>query len=375
MTTAPLSPGRDRDAPGLVEAIHRVPRRGVFAITGGGGGMLAELLCAPGASATVLQAEVPYAAQALAEYLGGAPSQACSRRTAGALAMRAFLRARQLGGDFGFAISAALTTRRPRQGDDRAHLAFQDANRSQAWTVDFAGRQPRRPQEDALAGTGLRALAFALGVGAAPTTSSSASAAGGDFAAVMLGARPSAGGGPFRAVLPGAFDPLHEGHRAMRADAARRLGLNADAVGYELSVANVDKPPLDYLELRRRLAQFAPEEIVVTNAPTFLAKARALGVCVFVVGVDTLRRIGAARYHGGAEASARALAELGELGCSFLVYGRAGPDGRFATLADLALPSPLAALCVGVGEAEFRVDASSTALRAQGAGRLGRAWG
>ena len=345
----------------LAEAIHRSPRRGVFALTGGGVGMLAELLGTPGASATVLQADVPYAAQALTEHLGGAPGQACGRRTAGALAMRAFLRARELGGDFGFAISAALATTRARRGEDRAHLAFQDASHSRAWRMDFPSELPRHAQEDALADDGLRALAFALGLGPAPKAVATAVAVGGDFAPVVLGERPSAGGGRFDAVLPGAFDPLHDGHRAMRADAALRLG--GSAVGFELSVANVDKPPLDYLELRRRLAQFAPEDVVVTNAPTFLTKARALGGVAFVVGVDTLKRIAAPRYHGGVEASTAALAELGERGCSFLVYGRADADGRFETLADVTLPPPLAALCVGVPEAEFRFDVSSTTLR------------
>ena len=70
------------------------------------------------------------------------------------------------------------------------------------------------------------------------------------------------------------------------------------------------------------------------------------------------------RYHGGVEASTVAVAEMGERGCSFLVYGRADADGRFETLADVILPPPLAALCVGVPEAEFRFNVSSTTLRA-----------
>ena len=353
-----------RQPSALAAAIHSAPPRGVFAVTGGGAGLLAELLTAPGASATVLEAHVPYAARSLAEFLGGAPEQACSAAAARSLAMRSFLRARALGGDFGFAVTAALATTRRRRGADRAHLAFQDAARTRAWAVAFPPGRSRREQEAELARVGLSAVAFALGLAEAPDLPA-VEAAGGALAAVVLGERSHLAGGPFDAVLPGAFNPLHDGHRAMRADASRRLGAASGSgarVAFELSVANVDKPPLDYVELRQRLAQFATEEVVVTNAPTFVAKAHAVGGVVFVVGVDTLARIGAARYYGGAQAGARAFGEMRELGCSFLVYGRV-MDGQFATLDDLALPPELAAMCVGVPEADFRADVSSTALR------------
>ena len=345
----------------LAAAIHATPRRGVVAVTGGGANLLGALLATPGASATVLEAQVPYSEQALREFLGAPPAQACSEATARALAMRSFLRARSLGGDFGFAIAAALATTRARRGRDRAHLAFQDADRTCAWTLPFDERGSRGVQEDAVARTGLGALAFALGVHAccAPAVE----ARGGECADVVLGKRSHFPEATFRGVLPGAFNPLHEGHRALRADAERRLG---GEVGFELCVANVDKPPLDYVELERRLAQFAPGAVVVTGASTFVAKARVFGGVVFVVGVDTLARIGQARYYGGVAARDRAFAEMGALGCGFLVYGRR-QRGVFRTLAELAPPPGLAALCVGVPEREFRCDVSSTARRAAGA--------
>ncbi len=163
----------------------------------------------------------------------------------------------------------------------------------------------------------------------------------------------------FRAILSGAFNPLHDGHRAMRGDAAGRLG---HAVAYELCVVNVDKPPLDYHDLNRRLEQFRAGEVVITNTPTFIAKARALGGITFVVGADTLARIAEPGYYGGGAARDAAVAEMAAMGCAFLVYGRLG-GGVFSTLADMALPPTLAAICTGVAESEFRSDLSSTALR------------
>lgn len=342
----------------LAAAIHAAPARGVFTVTGGGSGLLPALLAVPGASATVLEALVPYASEALVELLGSKPEQACSAGTARALAMRALLRARHLGGDFGFAVTAALATNRQRRGEARAHLAFQNAAGTRSWRLPLDALDGRAAQERQVTDAAVAALAFSLEVGPAPALECEA-AAGGDYADVVLGRRSHLASRRWQAVLPGAFNPLHDGHRAMRDDAARRLGV---PVGFELSVANVDKPPLDYVELRRRLAQFAQGDLVVTNAPTFLAKAEALGGVAFVVGVDTMSRIAAGRYYGSPTARDAAFARLRDLGCTFLVYGRL-LDDAFRTLDDCRLPPALARLCAGVPAAEFRRDISSTALR------------
>ena len=359
----------------LVDAIHASRRRGVLAVTGGGSGMLSALLSVPGGSATVLEAHIPYAGGALGEFLGSTPSQACSVETARALAMRCFLRARELGGDFGFAITASLATSRPKRGAHRAHLAFQDAALARSWTrsgeegaADDAklrpaahwGRSARREEELLVENLGLRALGFALGVADEPRLAGETAAIG-RYAEVVLGLRSHVAEREFPAILPGAFNPLHDGHRRMRADAARRLGAE---VGYELSVVNVDKPPLGYFEVQSRLAQFAPRDVVVTYAPTFVAKARILGGATFVVGADTLARIANAHYYGGAPARDAALDEMRRLGCRFLVYGRRDADGTFKAASDLPLPQALAAMSTAVPEREFRSDLSSTSLRA-----------
>ncbi|MGH7335244.1 MAG: hypothetical protein ACREKS_21370, partial [Candidatus Rokuibacteriota bacterium] len=70
----------------LIEHVHASGRRVVLAITGGGSGAIGELLRIPGGSRTLLEAIVPYDSAALAQYLGGAPDQACSEETAVAMA-------------------------------------------------------------------------------------------------------------------------------------------------------------------------------------------------------------------------------------------------------------------------------------------------
>ena len=345
-----------------VAAIHESPRQGALAVTGGGSALLSSLLSVPGASATVLEATIPYASQSLADYLGMAPAQWCSAETARTLAMRAFSRALALGGDFGFAITASLATNRPKRGAHRAYLAFQDARSTRVWTLALSkGAHSRDEEERLVTEAGLGALAFALDLAAAPGMPVEEAFGNRPLAELMRGERRAVSPGRFDAVLPGAFNPLHDGHRAMRAHAVERLGCD---VAYELSIANVDKPALDYLDLNPRLAQFAGDEIVLTDAPTFVAKARALGGGIaFVVGADTITRIAEPRYYGGAVARDTALAEMAAAGCRFLVFGRVDTDGAFKTLADMTLPPALVALCEGVSERAFRNDLSSTALR------------
>ena len=138
------------------------------------------------------------------------------------------------------------------------------------------------------------------------------------------------------------------------------------AVAFEISIDNVDKPPLDFIEIDHRLRKFTDEEAVwLTRAPTFAKKAELFPGVTFVVGADTIERVGQQRYYGHPAAMQHAIRSLADSGARFLVFGRA-IDGAFRTLDDLALGEPLAALCTGVPAEKFREDISSTELRRSG---------
>jgi len=119
----------------LVEALHDHPARLVLAVTGGGVAIVTDLLLVPGASRTVLEATVPYSTPALAQLVGGAPTQAVSAATAAAMAQACLRRASVLaaadaGPLLGVGCTAALATDRQRRGVNHAHLAIAASERA-----------------------------------------------------------------------------------------------------------------------------------------------------------------------------------------------------------------------------------------------------
>ena len=133
---------------------------------------------------------------------------------------------------------------------------------------------------------------------------------------------------------------------------------------FEMSVVNVDKPPLSEEEVRSRLEQFRDSwQVVLTRTPTFHEKSAILPGCVFVVGWDTAVRIVHSRYYGDdAAAMHAALEQIKSAGCRFLVAGRV-KEGIFHTLEDVPIPMEFIDLFQAIPEALFRVDVSSTELR------------
>jgi len=346
------------------ETLHRSPWQGVFYVTGGGSELLAELLTTPGASATVLEARVPYAAAALTEILGRAPEQACSDATARAMAMAAFQRARTLGGQqaFGFACTASLASNRRKRGTHRAHVAVQTESATYGAHLTF--EDDRETEEHQLAELLWHALAMALELDLhrAPHAEPMAAhtPAQRHWRDLILGEELAyaTAAHDARLLMPGAFNPLHQAHERMLAIAEATTGL---AGAFELSIVNVDKPLLDYTEIDNRLRQFS-KPVWVTRLPTFLDKARRFPAAQFAVGIDTLVRLLEPAYYGGAAARDQALAELAALEVGFVVFGRR-VDGRFLSLADISVPDDIRARCREVPRSEFDEPVSSTQLR------------
>ena len=339
--------------------LHDSPWQGVLHLTGGGTGMLSELLGEAGASRTLIEARIPYAEGSLETLLGGRPDQACSAPTARALAMAAFQRALHHGARpaFGFGVTASLATDRPKRGPCRAHLAVQTLGHTAQTQIALRGE--RAAQESALVKFAWQTLLGALDLGSVPQAPIDQVAAPLEWQALISGERRSTSANEAaKLILPGSFNPLHDGHERMMAVAEARLG---QAGVFELSVENPDKPLLDYIEIEKRQSHF-DRPLLLTRLPTFRDKADEFPGATFAVGIDTLLRIADPRYYGGAAQRDAAVAAMLDAGVSFLVFGRL-IDGTFQNLSHAVLPEALRGVCTEVSEDEFRADLSSTDLR------------
>jgi hypothetical protein len=191
-------------------------------------------------------------------------------------------------------------------------------------------------------------------------------------------------------ILPGSFHPLHSGHETLAKAAViaantlwplnMNININKDMVDeslkswipfFELSVINVDKPPLELEILQSRLEQFSKRglNVIATRAPRFIDKVDTFleststsykvssststskdqgsykvssstststskdqeidktndtPTLVFVVGFDTAARLVDPKYYTGGSESAvlAALLPWLEKGVRFLVAGR-----------------------------------------------------
>ncbi|NDC63411.1 MAG: hypothetical protein EBZ59_05355 [Planctomycetia bacterium] len=380
------------EPPALLDSLFRGRRRMVIVCTGGGSAAISHLLATPGAGRVVLEALVPYAREAVDRFLGGSQEGYCSSRTARRLAMAAWQRACGLGATpaeaIGAAVTASLRTLEPKRGPHRIFAAVQTLEEtSVAELVLEKGTRSRAEEEVVAAACLLGRLQHAAGGRAAadarpafplqlagaerveverceppPARRQLLSGATDVVAADGSSGRPAAG----RLVFPGSFDPLHEGHLLM-ARVAEEIA--EQEVDYELSIANVDKPTLDYVEMQARTGQFVGRRLWLTRAATFVEKTVIFPGGTFVLGADTYLRLAEPRYYGGSvEAADRAVREIAARVRGLIVFGRTR-DGVFLDPAHLEVPRPLREVSYFVSQREFRVDLSSTELRRRRAER------
>ncbi|MDI9395436.1 MAG: hypothetical protein QM426_08505 [Euryarchaeota archaeon] len=374
----------------LIFQLHKSPCRVVLAITGGGAEIIGELLRHGRGSATVLDALVPYSTDAMDRFLGRRPEKYCSEKTARLMAMVAYQRALELskssdgtaGPDvIGIGATCKLRAANEREGrKHEIHVAIQSACKTGVCTLELTADRTREEEEkiatllifnmlarhcgvqeidlpDGIGipegrGTGIwtgegerekliekyalvsRVLGDLLkqssrsqnssykNLGIAKINFNKASAPKEIKPEEIKLAKPE----KIKILFSGSFDPCHKNHIFMAECASKKY--NAP-VHFEISLTNVDKPPIDFISLNQRLESLQKYKdkdfmggIFLTNAPLFLQKADLFPNSTFIIGADTFNRLFDAKYYDGTVDTPSILRHFKEKNVRFMVFQR-----------------------------------------------------
>jgi nicotinamide mononucleotide (NMN) deamidase PncC len=363
-----------------IQDIHSSDLQIVLVIAGVGHKALSWLLEIPGASNTLLSSNIPYSEKSMNEYLCETPDKSVSASTSKKMARSAYKNAVKLGTNsrnlMGIGCTGSITTNRIRKGVNEAFISTWSPTRTATAHVTFEKQNNDRLKEEADVSTTIIKLIHEEIIGTNTSnilTGSYLSKTEKKHATKMdalifsqIDSMEIEGDNSIvdsrftGCILSGSFNPLHQGH-------VKLLSLGANITkknpAFELSVFNVDKPPLEIKDIGKRISQFSNNKFLLSNAPLFSGKSKLFPKSTFMIGWDTaIRLIDSKYYKENTNKMYDSLHEIEKNGCNFLVAGRLS-NGEFRQLSELNIPTRFANLFTEIPESEFRIDVSSTQLR------------
>ncbi|MBP1908655.1 hypothetical protein [Methanolobus bombayensis] len=352
--------------------INRSSFRIVLTITGGGTEVIGKLLRHGGGSDTLLEAIVPYCKESLHDLIGKKPESYASAETAKNMAMAAYRRALFL--DSGSEksdplnlIGIGITCKLAKRGNERegrsheVYFASQSCNRTTVSGIAFNCIDGREEQERTAANYILDSIAslcdpkkydeqnILMGSADGKTLIiKSEEEVDNEIADLLLKTLESINSGenatPMKVdlgqssnepgiIMSGSFNPCHKNHVEMAMIASEKYNMPVD---FEISLANVDKPPVDYISLKERLESVrncmqdmkkgASGNIHLSNSPLFADKAVLFPGSVFLIGTDTLNRLFNVNYYRKGEDMQSLIEHFKKHNIRFLVFRRKNAD-------------------------------------------------
>lgn len=356
----------DNELREVVQKIHASQYRIVLSITGGGSQAIGELLRHGDGSATLLEALVPYDKNALTDLIGREPESYCSEETAREMAMASFERALKLSNRdkdiqtrhlIGIGVTGKLV-KNESEREGRKHEIYCASQSFLKTTVTHLTLLERRTREEEeniaslliihkvsqlcnIDTSGMQALFSAPEFKDIRNKVASVSPDIGNLLVNTLLQGKEASNQAINISTPvknkalqpgiifaGSFNPCHKNHIEMARTAFKKYGF---PVCPEISLANVDKPPIDFISLEYRLnslKRYMSEDFVgdvyLTNTPFFADKATLFPGCYFLIGADTLNRTFNNKYYREGETKDSLLELFKAQNVRFLVFQRKG---------------------------------------------------
>ena len=190
-------------------------------------------------------------------------------------------------------------------------------------------------------------------------------------------------------VFPGSFNPLHQGHEGLADVVQNYIQKNKTSsrnneevpVFFEISAMHPDKGLLEKQDLLKRIDQFIKKDknVIISRAPLYVDKARNYPNSILAVGADTMIRILDPKYQKDLLDKDKINSMINDLkimlnhNVSFIVAGRKdNKTNEYLTCNNiinnskkLNISSKLLSIFEELPEEEFRVDISSTEIRAR----------